>query len=57
MLTLNLAGVFQRWQKRKATRRALYALSNDQLLDIGIIRSEVEYVVAGQMPRGHRYSH
>ncbi len=57
MFTLNLAGVFQRWQKRKATRRALYALSNDQLLDIGIMRSEVEYVVAGQLPRGPRYTH
>lgn len=57
MFTLNLAGVFHHWQKRKAARRALYALSNEQLLDIGISRSDVEYVVAGRLPRGARYIH
>ena len=57
MFTLNCPGVFHHWQKRKATRRAFYALSNEQLRDIGITRPDVEYVVASQLPRGARCIH
>ena len=56
-MTLDLIGVYRRWQKTKATRRALYALSDEQLLDIGIQRGEVEAVASGRLPRGPRYTH
>ena len=56
-MTLNLIGVYRRWQEKKATRRALYALSDEQLLDIGIQRGEVETVARGRLPRGPRFTH
>ncbi len=59
-MTLNLIGVYRRWQTKKATRRALYALSDEQLLDIGIHtkdqRGEVEEVACGKLPRGPRFT-
>ncbi len=56
-MTLDLIGVYRRWQTKKATRRALYALSDEQLLDIGIQRGEVEEVACGRLPRGPRFTH
>ena len=50
-------GVYHRWQQKKATRRALYALSDEQLLDIGIQRGEVESVACGGLPHGPRMTH
>ena len=52
MSTLNPVAIFRNWQNKKASRRALYALSDDQLRDIGIMRAEVEDVVGGRLPRG-----
>lgn len=57
MLTLNIIGVYRRWQRKKATRRALYALTDDQLLDIGITRAEVESVACGKLPRNPRHAY
>ncbi len=56
-MTLNPIGVYRRWQQKKDTRRALYALSDEQLLDIGIRRGEVEAVARGRLPRGPRFTH
>ena len=56
-MTLNLIGGYRRWQQKKATRRALYALSDEQLLDIGIQRVDVEAVACGKLPRGPRFTH
>ncbi len=52
MSTLNPVAIYRNWQQRKATRRALYALDDAQLRDIGIMRAEVEDVVGGRLPRG-----
>ncbi len=51
MKTLNPVAIYRNWQSKKACRRALYALDDAQLLDIGLMRSEVEDVVGGRMPR------
>lgn len=52
MSTLNPVAMYRNWQIKKTSRRALYALSDDQLRDIGIMRAEVEDVVGGRLPRG-----
>ena len=52
MKTLNPVAIYVNWQQKKTSRRALYALDDAQLRDIGIMRSEVEDVVHGRMPRG-----
>ena len=52
MKTLNPVAIYVDWQQKKTSRRALYALDDAQLRDIGIMRSEVENVVHGRMPRG-----
>ena len=52
MKTLNPFAIYRNWQQKKSCRRALYALDDKQLHDIGIMRTEVEDVVCGRMPRG-----
>ena len=56
-MTLNMIEIYRHWRRKKATRRALYALSDDQLLDIGILRGEVEAAARGRLPRGPRFTH
>ena len=56
-MTLDLIGVYRHWQQKKATRRALYALSDQQLHDIGIQRGDVEAVARGTLPHGPRFAH
>jgi uncharacterized protein YjiS (DUF1127 family) len=52
MKTLNPFAIYRNWQQKKSCRRALYALDDKQLHDIGIMRTEVEDVACGRMPRG-----
>jgi uncharacterized protein YjiS (DUF1127 family) len=47
---------FQEWRKRARVRADLTDLSDHELMDIGISRGEVDYVVShrGSDPRGIR---
>lgn len=48
--------MFCEWQQRQALRGALYGRSDRDLQDIGIARSEIEYVARSRFvdPRGAR---
>ena len=56
-MTLDLIEIYRDWRRKTATRRALYALSDEQLRDIGIQRGEVEAAARGGLPRGARFTH
>jgi uncharacterized protein YjiS (DUF1127 family) len=61
---LHLTGVFKTWsgklqerRKRARLRAILYGLQDRELKDIGVTRSEIEYVALNPSidPRGKRY--
>jgi len=45
-----LAGRYQAWRERERAYAELSALDDRTLADIGIRRSEIEYVIAGAQP-------
>ena len=47
---------FQQWRKRDRLRTELYGLKDRELMDIGIMRSEIDYFASnrGIDPRGIR---
>jgi uncharacterized protein YjiS (DUF1127 family) len=46
-----LIGPVARWERRRATIRALSSLDDRMLADIGISRNEIRQVVLGRLPR------
>jgi uncharacterized protein YjiS (DUF1127 family) len=51
-----LIGPIIRWERRRATLRALSALDDRMLADIGIQRNEIDQIVLGRLPRRADYS-
>jgi uncharacterized protein YjiS (DUF1127 family) len=45
---------FQEWRKRGRRRTELYRLTDNELMDIGITRGEIDYVASNRIadPRG-----
>ncbi|MBR0719759.1 DUF1127 domain-containing protein [Bradyrhizobium liaoningense] len=52
----NLWGAFQEWRKWERLRGDLCSLSDQELMDIGITRGEIDYVASNRDtdPRGIR---
>jgi len=50
--------IFWEWRKRERLRTELRRLTDDELMDIGIARGEIDYVVSNQLidPAGLRSS-
>ena len=50
---------FQEWRKRERQRTELCRLTDNELMDIGITRGEIDYIASNRSidPRGVRSSH
>ena len=53
----SLAGRYQAWRQRQQAYAELAALDDRSLVDIGITRSEIPYLLSRTRPERHETSH